>query len=105
MLIKNLLYNILIIQWNYNVSTQYFLDQRVSSYFVPVINGFIETYNDVNIDNSLYNITLISRRSQYHAGVRYHTRGLNDNNNPANFVETEQIIVKPDGTINSFVMV
>lgn len=35
---------------------------------------------------------LISRRSVYHAGTRYLTRGLDDLGHVANFVETEQII-------------
>lgn len=94
------------LQWNYNICEKYFSsDERASHYFVPVINGFIQQYPNVNIDGELCDITLISRRSEYHAGVRYLTRGLNDQKNPANFVETEQIVVRPNGITNSFVMV
>eukprot|EP01017_Pseudomicrothorax_dubius_P025277 TRINITY_DN2710_c0_g1_i5.p1 TRINITY_DN2710_c0_g1~~TRINITY_DN2710_c0_g1_i5.p1 ORF type:complete len:702 (-),score=177.91 TRINITY_DN2710_c0_g1_i5:138-2243(-) len=35
---------------------------------------------------------LISRRSAYRAGTRFNARGIDDNGNVANFVETEQII-------------
>ena len=38
------------------------------------------------------NITLISRRSRHRAGARYKRRGIDENGNVANFVETELII-------------
>ena len=37
-------------------------------------------------------ITLIARRSRHHAGARYLKRGVNDEGNVANEVETEQIV-------------
>lgn len=37
-------------------------------------------------------ITLIARRSRHYAGVRYLKRGVNDEGNVANEVETEQIV-------------
>jgi hypothetical protein len=44
------------------------------------------------INNSEINLYLISRRSIYHAGTRYNTRGIDDDGHVANFCETEQII-------------
>lgn len=37
-------------------------------------------------------ITLIARRSRHYAGARYLKRGVNDEGNVANEVETEQIV-------------
>lgn len=36
--------------------------------------------------------TIISRRSRYRAGLRYQRRGIDDDANVANFVETETIM-------------
>jgi len=36
--------------------------------------------------------TIISRRSRYRAGLRYQRRGVDDDANVANFVETETIM-------------
>lgn len=41
-------------------------------------------------------LTLISRRSVKRAGLRYLRRGVDDEGNTANFVETEQILSVPD---------
>jgi hypothetical protein len=38
-------------------------------------------------------ITLISRRSFAMAGTRYNARGLDENGNVANYVETELLII------------
>lgn len=40
----------------------------------------------------VFDITVISRRSVKRAGLRYLRRGIDDNGNTANFVETEQIL-------------
>lgn len=40
----------------------------------------------------IFDITIISRRSVKRAGLRYLRRGVDDNGNTANFVETEQIL-------------
>lgn len=37
-------------------------------------------------------LILISRRSRLRAGTRYNARGVDDDGNVANFVETEQIV-------------
>jgi hypothetical protein len=39
---------------------------------------------------------LVSRRSKHRAGVRYHSRGIDDDAHVSNFVETEQIVELPD---------
>jgi hypothetical protein len=56
-----------------------------------------------------YLLTLVSRRSVKRSGLRYLRRGLDDEGNCANAVETEQILSAPDWTtsrpITSFVQV
>ncbi|KHJ82591.1 hypothetical protein OESDEN_17715 [Oesophagostomum dentatum] len=47
--------------------------------------------DDPQVDVSL-DITLISRRSVYRAGVRYLRRGIDSDSNVANFVETELLL-------------
>jgi hypothetical protein len=39
---------------------------------------------------------VISRRSTRHAGTRFFARGIDENGNCANFVETEQIVEHAD---------
>ncbi len=49
-------------------------------------------------------LILISRRNRHRAGVRMHCRGIDDDGNVANYVETEQIL--STGTnIMSFIMI
>lgn len=56
-----------------------------------------------------YLLTLISRRSTKRSGLRYLRRGLDDDGNCANAVETEQILSAPDWSpslrIRSFVQI
>lgn len=56
-----------------------------------------------------YLLTLISRRSSNRSGLRYLRRGIDDNGNCANFVESEQILSSPtwndNAKIRSFVQV
>ncbi|KAL8404014.1 hypothetical protein RB594_009037 [Gaeumannomyces avenae] len=46
----------------------------------------------------IFDITIISRRSVKRAGLRYLRRGVDDNGNTANFVETEQILSPAEGS-------
>ena len=66
-----------------------FLDQEIDKiWLIPIIQGFFSIYT--NNKNSL---ALISRRSCERAGTRYNCRGIDENGNVANFVETEQILI------------
>jgi hypothetical protein len=46
---------------------------------------------------------LISRRNVKRPGTRFWVRGLDEEGNPANNVETEQIIIADAGDVSSFV--
>jgi len=77
-------------QWNhflYKDLTKFHIDRK---WRVPVIQGFIGHFN-VFIQGKKLEYFLISRRSVYRSGTRYNARGLDDEGNVANFVESEQI--------------
>lgn len=45
------------------------------------------------IDGYGFDFVLISRRSRERAGMRYQRRGINEDGQVANFVETEQAVI------------
>ena len=51
-------------------------------------------------DGKRLEMVLISRRRHGQAGTRYLSRGLDDDGNVANFVETEQILMYRDLTFS-----
>lgn len=53
--------------------------------------GFVGI-SSCKVAGSKFQLIVISRRSRFNAGVRLQTRGLDNEGNAANFVETEQII-------------
>lgn len=55
--------------------------------FTTVIRGFAKTIKINNLDT----LTIISKQSWKRAGTRFNARGIDDNGNVANFVETEMI--------------
>ena len=62
-----------------------------SRWIQPIIMGYFHQCHfqiDENIDVYLI---LISRRNRHRAGVRMHCRGIDDDGNVANYVETEQV--------------
>uniref|UniRef100_A0A7G3AHR1 Phosphatidylinositol-3-phosphatase SAC1 n=1 Tax=Lutzomyia longipalpis TaxID=7200 RepID=A0A7G3AHR1_LUTLO len=58
---------------------------------LPVILGFV-SINQVNVNGNSFTWSLITRRSIHRAGTRLFCRGIDQDGNVANFVETEQII-------------
>lgn len=60
---------------------------QISAFAVPRIPEETETG-----DNAIVDYTLISRRSRDRAGLRYQRRGVDDDANVANFVETESVV-------------
>ncbi|CDK29343.1 unnamed protein product [Kuraishia capsulata CBS 1993] len=64
---------------------------RIYDWFQPIIHGFVDQAKISIFDEQVY-ITLIARRSHFFAGARFFKRGVNDQGNVANEVETEQIV-------------
>jgi hypothetical protein len=58
---------------------------------LPIIQGFVQVEECV-IENECFTLALVSRRSRNRAGTRYKRRGIDEDGNVANYVETEQIL-------------
>uniref|UniRef100_A0A1B0BH87 SAC domain-containing protein n=1 Tax=Glossina palpalis gambiensis TaxID=67801 RepID=A0A1B0BH87_9MUSC len=61
------------------------------TWILPIIQGFVQVEPCV-IGNEYFTLALVSRRSRHRAGTRYKRRGVDENGNCANYVETEQIL-------------
>jgi len=59
-----------------------------------LLQGAVESSDEVHSSGQRYTITTISRRSRRHPGTRYLARGLNDFAGPGNEIEVELIIWK-----------
>ncbi|KAI8825774.1 Sac phosphatase domain-containing protein [Fimicolochytrium jonesii] len=77
-------------------------DHDLSNFILPIMCGFIEL-KDISVNNRRLTFGLITRRSHHRAGTRYHSRGVDDNGNVSNYVETEQIVVTEAGDKTSYV--
>uniref|UniRef100_A0A8C5KMJ8 Synaptojanin-2 n=1 Tax=Jaculus jaculus TaxID=51337 RepID=A0A8C5KMJ8_JACJA len=72
-------------------------------WLLKVICGVV-TIRTVYASHKQAKACLISRISCERAGIRFHTRGVNDDGHVSNFVETEQTIYMDDG-VSSFVQI
>ncbi|KIY73266.1 hypothetical protein CYLTODRAFT_342711 [Cylindrobasidium torrendii FP15055 ss-10] len=80
--------------WNYNMMTKPFEDQAAAPgphWRVPLVHGHVDQAKLTVLGRVVF-VTLIARRSRHFAGARYLKRGVNDQGNVANEVETEQIV-------------
>ncbi|KAI0672944.1 SacI homology domain-containing protein [Trametes maxima] len=88
------------------------IDEGLHPYVLPIMQGFYqissfviarepvasEEGNTVSVE-----YVVVSRRSRDRAGLRYQRRGIDDDANVANFVETETVMrVEREGTSNVF---
>ncbi|EMD38456.1 hypothetical protein CERSUDRAFT_113620 [Gelatoporia subvermispora B] len=88
------------------------IDAGLHSFVLPIMQGFFqiasfkiprEPVADEAGNHALVDYVLISRRSRDRAGLRYQRRGIDDDANVANFVETEAIMrVEREGLTNVF---
>ncbi|KAJ8502831.1 hypothetical protein ONZ45_g11400 [Pleurotus djamor] len=60
-------------------------------WMVPLVHGHVDQAKLTVLGRVVF-VTLIARRSRHFAGARYLKRGVNDEGNVANEVETEQIV-------------
>ncbi len=65
---------------------------------------FIES-REANFGDVSARLLFISRRGHLRQGTRYFVRGIDDAGNVANYVESEQITVQPDGAVTSYVQI
>ncbi|OMJ70418.1 hypothetical protein SteCoe_31601 [Stentor coeruleus] len=78
--------------WNYELYRDFFNQGVDTQWLVPIIQGYVGI-STVNFQNETLHLALISRRSCDRTGTRYNCRGLDDDGNVANYVETEQIMI------------
>eukprot|EP01127_Copromyxa_protea_P020955 TRINITY_DN7085_c0_g1_i1.p1 TRINITY_DN7085_c0_g1~~TRINITY_DN7085_c0_g1_i1.p1 ORF type:complete len:1077 (+),score=183.23 TRINITY_DN7085_c0_g1_i1:182-3232(+) len=90
--------------WNAHLM-KFFINRELNNFIVPIICGFVNivTMKDVTKGEKI-SFGIISRLSCMRAGTRYNSRGINDDGDVSNFVETEQIL-KTDGRYMSFVQI
>ena len=70
-----------------------FIKNSLGSLTTPFIMGFVEQHDVIfNITN--YSFTLIGRKSRHRPGVRFQSRGINEEGKVSNFFETEYIYSK-----------
>ncbi|KXN84893.1 Polyphosphoinositide phosphatase [Leucoagaricus sp. SymC.cos] len=60
-------------------------------WFLPLVHGHVDQAKLTVLGRVVF-VTLIARRSRHYAGTRYLKRGVNEEGNVANEVETEQIV-------------
>ncbi|OWB61676.1 phosphatidylinositol phosphate phosphatase activity protein [[Candida] boidinii] len=73
---------------NLDTDSKYILSDN--KFLTTVIRGFAETLH-TSIGEEQVNLTIISKQSWKRAGTRFNVRGVDDDGNVANFVETELI--------------
>ncbi|CAO3594736.1 unnamed protein product [Absidia cylindrospora] len=77
--------------WNEHLC-QDFITGKFDNWVLPIMQGTIQI-EPTEIDGFPFTFVLISRRSRERAGLRYQRRGVNDEGQVANFVETEQLVL------------
>lgn len=78
--------------WNQNMLLMFTHYRLPSCWRIPIIQGHVkELYCENNYFSFYY--CAISRRSKYMSGTRFNSRGIDQNFNASNFVETQEIFV------------
>lgn len=81
--------------WNFHLFAAAFenpeSDAPKARWVLPLIHGHVDQAKLTVLGRVIY-VTLIARRSRHYAGARYLKRGVNEEGNVANEVETEQIV-------------
>ncbi|KAF7323248.1 Polyphosphoinositide phosphatase [Mycena chlorophos] len=81
--------------WNFHMMTAPFGNEEhphlKPHWILPLVHGHVDQAKLTVLGRVIF-VTLIARRSRHYAGARYLKRGVNDEGNVANEVETEQIV-------------
>ena len=78
--------------WNLELYRDFISQGVDTQWLIPIIQGYVGISTVNNLNETLL-VALISRRSCERTGTRYNCRGLDDEGNVANYVETEQILI------------
>ena len=60
---------------------------------MPLIKGFVGVVERVSVGGERVTAAVVSRVGCRHAGTRFNARGVNDDGDVANFVETENLLI------------
>lgn len=107
--------------WNRDVVGD-LIATMADEWIVPVMSAYVEvrpnvsvspvggggvgmTHVSENVDGDMFTILFISRRSRNRQGCRFTRRGIDEDGNVANFAETEQSLLFPNGAIKSMVQI
>ncbi|OQR92881.1 phosphatidylinositide phosphatase SAC1-like protein [Achlya hypogyna] len=90
--------------WNYPAST-FLLEKKLFEWVVPIMKGYIDVAKSLTCSTKSFDIVYISRLSCRRQGTRFTMRGIDEDGNVANFVETEQACLFSDGRQTSFVQI
>ena len=83
--------------WNMELSRDLISQGIDTQWLVPIVQGFVGIERVVFQDSTIA-LALISRRSCDRTGTRYNCRGVDEEGNVANYVETEQVVIVGDKT-------
>ena len=86
--------------WNYNICQDFLTNRVDSSWILPVIQGYVG-YSQLPLQRTTLEMLLICRRRWPMPGTRFKARGIDDEGNVANFVESEQIIIHQDYVLSA----
>lgn len=86
--------------WNRSLLQEWNNRSELKKYCLPLIHGFI-AIRDVLVNGFNIKWILMSRRHVKRAGCRLFMRGADAEGNPANYVETEQVIEYQDNRIGN----
>lgn len=78
---------------------------QADDWIMPLMSAFIEFRPGCEVENDKFSMLFISRRSRMRQGCRFTKRGVDDLGFVANYVETEQIIIFPDGRVTSHIQI
>ena len=94
-------YSIAPFVWNYSIA-KIFDFKGMNNFIYPVINGYFGTNNldEYSEDLCYY---LIARKDNRRSGMRFLIRGADSIGNVANFVESEEIILYKENTIQNII--
>ncbi|CDH60949.1 related to sac1-recessive suppressor ofsecretory defect [Lichtheimia corymbifera JMRC:FSU:9682] len=77
--------------WNEHLCHR-FKSLGLDEWIMPIMQGTMQI-EECEIEGYHFDFVLISRRSRERAGMRYQRRGINEQGEVANFVETEQAVI------------
>eukprot|EP00608_Synchroma_pusillum_P006183 CAMPEP_0198429124 /NCGR_PEP_ID=MMETSP1452-20131203/6984_1 /TAXON_ID=1181717 /ORGANISM="Synchroma pusillum, Strain CCMP3072" /LENGTH=613 /DNA_ID=CAMNT_0044149527 /DNA_START=9 /DNA_END=1847 /DNA_ORIENTATION=- len=90
--------------WNRDVVLDLIACQA-DEWITPIMSAYLDVRQRARLDDREFLLLFVSRRSRFRQGCRFTKRGLDEDGHVANFVETEQAVLLPDGQQMALVQV